>query len=156
VGAVYAKLPSGSKPALKELDEIAAGGSAVWDRAFAHATRARVLLALGKLEDARAAADEAVQMGAWSGLSHLALGLVAAKQKDAQVAREALERAAALDPLNGAARLALGDLLARGSDEDQGKAVEQYQAFLQIGGERNDEDRVERAVNTLKKRLAAR
>jgi tetratricopeptide (TPR) repeat protein len=156
VGAIYAKLPSGSKLAVKELEEVAGSGAAVWDRAFAHAARARVLLALGKLDDARAAADEAVKMGGWSGLAQLALGLVAAKQKDAQVAREALERAVALDPLNGAARLALGDLLAKGSDEDQGKAVEQYQAFLQIGGERNEEDRVERAVNTLKKRLAAR
>jgi tetratricopeptide (TPR) repeat protein len=156
VGAIYAKLPAASKPAVKELEDVAASGAAVWDRAFAQATRARVLLALGRLEDARAAADEAVQTGPWSGAASLALGLVAAKQKDQQPAREALERAVALEPLDGAARLALGDMLARGSDEDQTKAVEQYQAFLQIGGERNDEERVERTVHTLKKRLAAR
>jgi cellulose synthase operon protein C len=157
VGIVYTRLGSAGKPALKELEEVASSAATVWDRAFAQSGRARVLLAMGKVKEAREAAEEAVRLGGgWSSLGLQALGLVAAKQKDVEVALDALTRAVAADPLDGAARLALGDLFAKGSDDDQQKALEQYDAFLQIGGEKDDEDRVERTVNALKKRLAAR
>jgi hypothetical protein len=62
----------------------------------------------------------------------------------------------AADPVDGAARLALADLLSKGPDEEQAQALEHYHAFLLIGGEKNDENRVERTANALKKRLAAR
>jgi uncharacterized protein (TIGR02996 family) len=156
VGTIYARRPSAGKPALKELEEVATSAVTVWDRAFALAARSRVLLALGQVKEARSAAEEAIRLGAWSSPAQLALGLAAAAQKDAEVASDALARAVAVDPVDGSARLAWADWLAKGSDEDQQKALEQYDAFLQIGGEKDDEDRVERTVNALKKRLAAR
>jgi Flp pilus assembly protein TadD len=86
----------------------------------------------------------------------VALGAVAAKQKDDSAAREAAQRAVSLDPLDGSARLALGDLLARGGDSEQAKALDEYRAFMQIGGDAGDEQRVERAMRSLEKRLAQR
>ncbi len=155
IGAHYARLPSGSRSAARELGEIAGKSPRPWNRSFAQATLARVLLSTGGTKEARAAAEKAVALVPSSGQAHFALGLVALHQKDETKAREELAKAAALDPSYGGIRLALADLLAR-RQEDVAEALEHYRAFLRIGGNPRDESRVKRLLPNLKKTLASR
>jgi tetratricopeptide (TPR) repeat protein len=154
VGAVYARL-FGGKPPLKEVEAVAKDAPAAWERGFAQAARARAHLNAGKLKDAREAADEAVKLWPWSGTAQLVLGQVLVRQKD-PAAAEVLGQAVALDPAHGPARVALADYLARGSAEEQAKAVDEYERFLQIGGDDDEMSRVKRTLPALKKRVASR
>ncbi len=154
VGRVYAKLQSGRQP-LDGVEAVAKSATTAWERGFAQATRAKGLLALGRLKDARAAAEEAVKLWPWSGVPHLVLGQVQARQKDKD-AQATLGRAVELDPAHGPARVALADVLARGGPEEQAKAVDEYERFLQIGGDDGDISRVKRTLPVLKKRVASR
>ncbi|HET9450862.1 MAG TPA: tetratricopeptide repeat protein, partial [Aggregicoccus sp.] len=78
VGEHWALLPAGGgRPAARTLQQLSTKAPSAWERAFAQAALARVLLEAGALKEARAAAQEAVRLDPQSGRSHLALGLVA-------------------------------------------------------------------------------
>ena len=151
VGAYYVDPSEGGRTAAKALDAIAAKSPAVWDKAFAQTAKARVLLSAGALKDARAAADEAVKLAPFSGRAHLALGLVAPKQRQEEPALAALTRAAELEPSHGMARLALADVLVR-KTEELPRAVQEYEAFLKLAGSSEEAKRVKKALPALKKR----
>jgi tetratricopeptide (TPR) repeat protein len=149
VGGHYAK-PSGGRAAAQALADIAAKAPSAWDKAFAEAARARVLLEAGALKEARAAADESVRWAPFSGRSHLALGLVAFKQRDAAAAVKALSRAVELEPVDGLAWLALADALAP-SPAEAARAVKAYQTFLSLAGASPEAARVKRALPALER-----
>ncbi|MBX5483791.1 MAG: tetratricopeptide repeat protein [Myxococcaceae bacterium] len=158
IGAFYVKLPRVPRSALKTLTTLAREAPAVWDRAFAEATRARVLLASGRSKDAKEAkeaADEAIKLAPWFGPAQLAAALAAERLK-LDDAEAAFARAVSVDPTNGAIRLEHAEFLAKGDDEDQAKALDEYERFLQIGGDEDAVSRAERAAAALKKRLASR
>lgn len=154
-GAIYAQLPGAPRSALKALDAVVKDAPAAWDRSFAQATKARVLLASGRPKDAKAAADEAVKLAPWSGVAQLSLALVHQKQRDPG-AKDAFARAVTLDPSSGPVRLAFADHLARGNDEEQAQALDEYARYLKIGGDEDEVERVEKTLASLKKKLASR
>jgi tetratricopeptide (TPR) repeat protein len=149
VGAHYVK-PSGGRVAAQALADLAAKAPAAWDKAFAEAARARVLTEAGALKEARAAADEAVRLAPFSGRSHLALGQVAFKQRDAAAAVKALSRAVELEPVDGLAWLALADALAPAPAE-AARAVKAYQTFLSLAGSSPEAARVKKALSALER-----
>lgn len=153
VGEIYAQLPSGGRAAARTLEDLASRAPTVWDKAFAQATMARVLLGAGALKDARTAADEAVKLAPHEGRSHLALGLVALKQRQEPVAKTALAKAVELEPTDGLAHLALADVLVRESAELP-RAVESYESFLRLAGGSPEAARVKKALPVLKKKAA--
>jgi len=155
VGLHFARLPSYQRGGSKELSGLAHHASSSWNRAFAESTLARWWLAAGSPKEARKAAEQAVLHAPFFAETHLALGLVALHQKDEEKAKSELGKAIELDPGNGSPRLALADLLAR-SPESTSQALEQYSAFLRIGGNRKDETRVKRLVASIKKSVASR
>ncbi|HZH04915.1 MAG TPA: tetratricopeptide repeat protein, partial [Myxococcaceae bacterium] len=155
-GAVMARLPGGARPAVKEMAALLPKAQRAWDRAWVLTAKSRALLSSNALKESRATAEEAVKQAPALAAGHLALGLVALKQKDDSTAREALARAVTLDPLSGGARLGMADALFRSGAAELPRAAEQYQAFLKIGGSSSDEARVKRLLQGLKKRLAAR
>lgn len=154
IGLHSAKLPSYERGGSKALSALAARAPRIWDKAFAESTLARWWLAVGAVKDARKAAEQAVAHNPYDSQGHYALGLAALRMKDDERARAELIKAVELDPGNGLLRLALADFLAR-SPEARPQAVEQYNAFLRIGGNRKDEARVRRLVASLKKSLAS-
>lgn len=155
VGAVLARLPgSANRAAVKELQTWAKDAPYAHDRALAKAALARVQLQLGAAKEARKDAEEAAALGPSVAQAQLALGLVAVKQKEDDKAKEALRRAVELDPTNGALYLALGDALAK-ADGDTSETVKAYETFLKMGGAPADTARVEKALESLKKKLAA-
>ena len=155
IGLHFARLPNYERGGSKTLSALAAHAPRIWDRAFAESTLARWWLAAGSAKEARKAAEQAVAHDPFDPQSHHALGLAALRLKDDDRARAELIKAVELDPGNGSLRLALADFLAR-SPEAKPQAVEQYDAFLRIGGSRKDEARVRRLVASLKKSLASR
>lgn len=153
VGELYAQLPGGGRGAARTLEDLTARAPTVWDKAFARATMARALLGAGAVKDARTAADEAVRLAPFDGRAQLALGMVALKQKQEDVARAALQKAVELEPTDGMARLALADALVRESGALP-QAVESYEAFLKLAGGSNEAARVKKALPSLKKKAA--
>ena len=153
VGELYVQLPSGGRGAARTLEDLASRAPTVWDKAFAQAAMARVLLGAGVLKDARAAAEEAVRLAPYQGRSHLALGLVALKQRQEAVAKASLLKAVELEPTDGPAHLALADVLVRESAE-LSRAVESYEAFLRLAGGSEEAGRVKKALPSLKKKAA--
>jgi len=151
VGAYYVDPSEGGRTAAKALDAIAEKSPAVWDKAFAQTAKARVLLSAGAVKDARAAADEAVRLAPFSGRAHLALGLVALKQRQEEPALAALTRAAELEPSHGLVRLALADALMK-KPEELPRAIQEYEAFLKLAGSSEEAKRVKKALPALKKR----
>jgi Tfp pilus assembly protein PilF len=155
VGEVVAKLPgSANRAAVKELQGLASSATYAHDRALARAALARVELQMGSVKEARKDAEAAVAQGPNVALAHQALGLVAARQKEPDKAKEALKKATELDPTNGSLYLALGDALAP-SQADRPDAVTAYETFLRMGGAPADTARAQRALEALKKKLAA-
>lgn len=154
IGGHLAKLPYTGKAVAKELSGLAENAPNVWDRALARAVLARVQLQLGQTKEARKSAEEAVELSPFLAQAHLALGLVASRQKDEAPAKAALTRASELDPTNGAPYLALGDLLAK-NDGELAAAVAGYEAFLTMGGSDADTARAEKALDALKKKQAS-
>jgi tetratricopeptide (TPR) repeat protein len=153
VGELYAQLPEGGRAAARTLEDLAARAPTVWDKAFAQAALARALLGAGALKEARSAADEAVRLAPYEGRSHLALGLVALKQRQEAAAKAALARAVELEPTDGLAHLALADALVRESAELP-RAVESYEAFLRLAAGSPEAARVNKALPALKKKAA--
>jgi tetratricopeptide (TPR) repeat protein len=152
IGEHYARPEAGGKAAATALQALADKATTAWDKAFAQATRARVLLAAGDVKAAREAADEAVRLAPHGAPGHLALGLVALQQKQEEEAKAALLRAVTLDAADGPSHLALADLLSR-SPADTARAVEAYQAFLRLAGDASSEaGRAEKALTALEKR----
>ena len=149
VGAHYMK-PSGGRAAAQALADLAAKAPAAWDKAFAEAARARVLMEDGALKEARAAADEAVRLAPFSGRSHLAVGQVAFKQRDVAAAVKALSRAVELEPVDGLAWLALADALAP-TPAEAARAVKAYQTFLSLAGSSPEAARVKKALPALER-----
>jgi len=155
IGVYYARLTAGGKVAPRELSELAQKAPQIWNKAFAQSTLARALMIGGSLKDARKAAEQAVAVYPNSGLAHLALGLIALRQKDDGKAREALGRAVELEPSHGIAQLAFADALAK-NEQTRAQAVEHYQMFLRIGGGPADQLRAKRQLASLKKKVALR
>jgi cellulose synthase operon protein C len=154
VGEHYADPSEGGRAAAKALQSIAEKAPAVWDKAFAQTAIARVLLNAGggALKEARAAADEAVRLAPSSGRAHLALGLVALKQRQEEPALAALTKAVELEPTHGMARLALADVLAR-KQEELPRALQEYEAFLRLAGSSEEAKRVKKVLPNLKRRV---
>ncbi|XXF79818.1 tetratricopeptide repeat protein [Myxococcaceae bacterium GXIMD 01537] len=151
IGEHYANPGAGGRVAAVALQALADKASAVWDRAFAQAARARVLLAAGDTKVAREAAKEAVRLAPHAARGHLALGLVALQQRQEAEARAELLQAVTLDPSDGLAHLALADLLAR-TPADAAQAVEEYNHFLRLAGSAPEAARVKKALPALVKR----
>jgi tetratricopeptide (TPR) repeat protein len=156
VGQVWSKLPQANKSQVKDLDRLARESVSAWDKSFAQATLARVLAGTGHVKEAGMRAQEAITLAPWSGDAHLAVGLVAERLRDGAAAKEAFAKAVELDPSHGGYVLELADSLARGNDDDQEKAVREYERFLRLGGSERDEARVKRTLATLKRRLVSR
>ncbi|MFY0524803.1 tetratricopeptide repeat protein [Archangium gephyra] len=146
---------SGGRAAAKVLQGIAEKASTTWDKSFAQAAMARVLLAAGAAKDARAAADEAVRLEPFSGRNHLVLGQVALRQRDEAAALKALNRAVELEPVDGLAWLALADALVRNPAETE-RAVQAYGTFLKLAGGSPEAARVKKALKPLQKKLGGR
>ncbi|AGC43562.1 hypothetical protein MYSTI_02240 [Myxococcus stipitatus DSM 14675] len=153
VGEFYVQLPSGGRTVARTLADLAARAPTPWDKAFAQAAMARVLLGAGVLKEARAAADEAVRLAPFEGRSYLALGMVALKQRQEAAAKTALLKAVELEPTDGPAYLALADVLVRESAELV-RAVDAYETFLRLAGDSEDAARVKKALPSLKKKAA--
>ncbi|MCE9673774.1 tetratricopeptide repeat protein [Myxococcus stipitatus] len=153
VGELYVQLPGGGKPAARTLEDLATRAPTVWDKAFARAAMARALLGAGALKEAREAADEAVRLAPFEGRSYLALGLVAAKQRQEAVAKSALAKAVELEPTDGPAHLALADVLVRESGE-LARAVASYETYLLLAGDAEEAGRVKKMLPALKKKAA--
>ena len=154
VGLHYAQLPTATRSAPKELNELAGRAPEFWNRSFALSTLARVLLSVGSAKEARKAAEQSVALYPFSGPAHLALGLCALRQKDDARALEELTKAVELDPTDAGGHLALADALSRSGPNAQ--AVEHYQWYLRLAANGPDQLRVKRALAQLKKRLALR
>jgi cellulose synthase operon protein C len=158
VGEYYVYPEDSGKTAPETLRNLASKASTVWDKAFAHTTLARVLLANStsstspNLKAARTAAEEAVKLDPFSGRAHLALGLVALRQKQEEPALAALTKAVELDPANAMAHLALADALAR-KPEELARAIQEYEAFLKIPNSSEEAKRVKKLLPTLKRRV---
>ncbi|MET0404570.1 MAG: tetratricopeptide repeat protein, partial [Cystobacter sp.] len=150
IGAHWVK-DSGGRPAAKALEEIGGKALTPWDKAFAQAARARVLLSAGAAKDAREAANEAVRLAPFSGRAHLALGQVALRQRDEAVAMQELSRAVELEPADGSAWLSLADALSRQSAETP-RAIEAYQTFLKLASASPEAGRVRKALPVLQRR----
>jgi tetratricopeptide (TPR) repeat protein len=146
---------SGGRAAAKALQTIADKAPTVWDKAFAQAAMARVLLSVGAVKEARAAADEAVRLAPFSGRNHLVLGQVALKQRDEAAAMKALARAVELEPVDGQAWLAQADALVRNPAE-VARAVQSYQTFLKLAAASPEAGRVKKALPALQRRAGGR
>jgi tetratricopeptide (TPR) repeat protein len=88
---------------------------------------------LFNLDEALAAAMQAVKYAANNPDSHYTLGLILQKKRQYKEAEQAMLRALALNQANPDADLALGDLYAEDL-KDQSKAVEFYRKHLEHGG----------------------
>jgi len=158
VGEYYVYPEDGGKTAPETLRNLASKASTVWDKAFAQTTLARVLLSnatsstSANLKAARTAAEEAVKLDPFSGRAHLALGLVAFRQKQEEPAVAALTKAVELDPANAMAHLALADALAR-KPEELVRSIQEYEAFLKIPNSSEEAKRVKKLLPALKKRV---
>ncbi|MGZ3458857.1 MAG: tetratricopeptide repeat protein, partial [Archangium sp.] len=139
---------SGGRAAAKVLQGIVEKAPTTWDKAFAEAAMARVLLAAGAAKEARAAADEAVKLEPFSGRNHLVLGQVALKLRDEAMAMKELSRAVELEPVDGLAWLALADALVRNPAELP-RAVQSYQTFLKLAAASPEAGRVKKALPAL-------
>jgi tetratricopeptide (TPR) repeat protein len=146
---------SGGRGAAKALDGIADKATTTWDKAFAQAAKARVLLAAGVTREARVAADEAVRLAPSAGRNHLVLGEVALKQRDEATAMKALARAVELEPVDGLVWLAQADALVRNPAEVE-RAVRAYQTFLKLAGNSPEAGRVKKALPALQRRAGGR
>ena len=145
--------PFGGRPAIKELTEFAKSAPNSWDRAMASSSLARLLAATGAIKDARAAADEGLAAMPFLAVSHYASGVVALRQKDDAKALEEMAKSAELDASFGAGVLSYADLLARGDNDSLKRALQWYDAFLQVSQSESDRSRVIRGLPLLKKRL---
>jgi tetratricopeptide (TPR) repeat protein len=88
---------------------------------------------LFKLDEALAAANQAVKYAADNQDSHYTLGLILYKKQQYKDAEQALLRARTLNPANSDVHLVLGDLYAEDL-KDRTKAVESYTQYLETGG----------------------
>ncbi len=152
VGEHYVFPEEGGKAAAESLKAIAAKASTVWDKAFAQAAMARVLLSANNVKGAHAAAEEAVKLDPFDGRAQLALGLVAVKERQVEPAIAALTKAVEYDPANGMAHLALADQLVRKQDE-LAHAIQEYESFLKLASASNEVKRVKKSLPLLKKRV---
>ncbi|MFL5344143.1 MAG: tetratricopeptide repeat protein [Hyalangium sp.] len=152
VGVHYVNPEEGGKAAADALKAIAAKAPTVWDKAFAQAAIARVLLSANSVKAARTAAEEAVKLDPFDARAQLALGLVSVKERQMDTAIAALTKAAEYDPANGMAHLALADVLVRKQDELP-HAIQEYESFLKLAGSSNEAKRVKKALPLLKKRV---
>ncbi|WP_224368706.1 tetratricopeptide repeat protein [Hyalangium versicolor] len=152
IGEHYVYPEEGGKAAAESLKGVASRASAIWDKAFAQATMARVLLSANNVKAARAAAEEAVKLDPFNGRTQLVLGLVAVRERQVEPAIAALSKAVEYDPANGMAHLALADVLVR-KQEELARAVQEYETFLKIAGSAEEAKRVKKALPNLKKRV---
>jgi len=152
IGPHHARPLGGAKP-VKDLTDAKNKAVHSWDRALAYAALARVKLQSGALKDARAAADDALQLAPFGAPAHYASALVAQRQKDDAKALEELQKATELDPSWGGARLAYADLLSRQGPDQLAKAVAEYEAFMIVSQSEADRSRVQSSLKLLKKKL---
>lgn len=145
--------PFGGRPAIKELTELGKSAPNSWDRAMALASMARLLAATGAIKEARSAADEALGLMPFLAVTHYASGVVALRQKDDAKALEEMARSAELDASLGAGVLSYADLLARGDNDSLKRALQWYDAYLQVSQNEAERSRVVRGLPLLKKRL---
>ncbi len=155
IGAHYALLPAASKPAARELTDLAHRAPEFWNQSFAFSTLARILLETGSVKEARKAAEQSVALDPYAGVAHLALGMVLLRQKEESRANEELAKAVELDPTDSGAHLALADSLVR-NDQLRVSALEHYQWFLKLASGGAQQLRVKRMLPNLKKKLALR
>ena len=152
VGPFHAR-PVGGKQAIKELTDWGKNAPHSWDRAVALAALARLEATTGALKDARVAGDEALLLMPSLAVTHYASGVVALRQKDDAKALEEMGRAAELDASFSAGVLAYADLLARGDTDSLKRAIQWYEAYLQVSQNEGERGRVQRGLPLLKKRL---
>ncbi len=155
IGVHYAALPAASKSAARELTDLAQRAPEFWNRSFALSTLARILLETGSVREARKAAEQSVALDPYSGVAHLALGMVLLRQKDDGRANEELAKAVELDPTDSGAHLALADALVR-NDQLRVSALQHYEWFLKLASGGAQQLRVKKMLPNLKKKLALR
>lgn len=153
IGPIHARA-TGSKAALKELQDALKNAHDARDKALGYATLARVFLAMGQNKDAKKAADEALAVGPFSAPAHFASGLVAMKFKDTQeLAKLEMQKAVELDPSWAQARLTRGDLLLKDGAAALPAVIAEYEAFLVYSQNQPELSRVRKALPALKKKL---
>lgn len=145
--------PTTKNKAHAELLKLVKGSQNAWERAFLQGTLARVMLEERDARSARATAEQALQSQPFHPAAHFALAEVALKQKDEAKALEELQRTIELDGAWAEPHLVLADLLARGTDEQQQKALEQYSAVEDLSQNDGDVARAKKASAALKKKL---
>ena len=145
--------PTTKNKARAELLKLIKGSQNAWERAFLQGTLARVLLEERDYKSARAMADEALQSQPFHPAAHFASAEVALKQKDEARAIEELQKTTELDGAWAEAHLLLADLLAKGTDEQQKKAVDQYSAVEDLSQNEGDVAKAKKAKAALKKKL---
>jgi hypothetical protein len=110
------------------------------------------LLSAGAAKEARHAAEQAVQQGAFLADAHASLGLALRKAREDARAREELARAVQLDPGDASFRLALADALLGGSDAEVQRAQVEYATFLRLAPKAPEAQRVKKLLPGLKKK----
>ncbi len=151
--------PYHARPALKggkprdELTALIKSTTNSWDKGFAQASLARVLVAENDLKNALPMAQEATQTTPASAQAWFALGEVSRVMKNQPKALEAYAKAVEMDASWSTARLAYADSLLRAGGDSLPKALHEYEAVVTLSQNDGDVARARKTVLALKKQL---
>ena len=124
-----------------------------WDKGFAQASLARVMIEEKDLKGALAMAEDATQVAPASSAAWFAVGEVSKKMKNDAKALEAYGKAAELDGSWSTARLMYADQLVHAGGDNLAKALPEYEAVLTLSQNDADDARARKAALALKKQL---
>ncbi|MBL9039547.1 MAG: tetratricopeptide repeat protein, partial [Archangium sp.] len=154
VGPFHAKPGAKSKPpAREEVTRLVKNAVDAWDKGFAMATLARVLLEERDVKGALSTAQEATTVAPGAATAWFALAEVARRTKNDAKAFEAYAKTTELDASWSTARLAYADALLKQGGDSLPKAMAEYQAVLGLSQNEGDSTRAKKAVAALKKQL---
>jgi len=144
----------GGKPTPhEELAGLVKSATSTWDRGFAQAALARVMIEEKDLKGAMEMATEATQTAPASAQAWFALGEVSKRMKNDAKALEAYQKASELDGSWSSARLAFADALLRAGGENVARSLPEYEAVLTLSENDADVARAKKTVLALKKQL---
>ncbi len=136
-----------------ELAGLVKSASSTWDRGFAQAALARVMIEERDLKGALVMAQEATQTAPASAQAWFSLGEVSKRMKNESKALEAYQKATEFDGSWSTARLAYADTLLRSGGENVAKSLPEYEAVLTLSQNDADVARAKKTVLALKKQL---
>ncbi len=144
----------GSKPTPhEELAALLKTAINSWDKGFAQAALARVMIEEKDLKGAQAMAEDATQTAPASAAAWFALGEASKKMKNDAKALEAYGKAAEFDGSWSTARLGYADQLVHAGGENVARALPEYEAVLTLSQNDADVARARKTVLALKKQL---